>query len=99
MNFYNPFLYTAPVTSSASLFSRLNLGSILSGTTRVLNFANQAIPMFKQISPMVKNMKTMFKVMNEFKKTDSGPSNVDIPNISSNNQFTYANNNGPTFFV
>ncbi len=45
MNFYNPYLYSIPTTTaSTGLLSRLNFSSILSGTTKALNFVNQAIP-------------------------------------------------------
>ena len=67
MNFYNPYLYSIPASTSTGLLSKLSFGSILSGTTKALNFVNQAIPVVKQVSPLVKNAKTMFRVMNEFK--------------------------------
>lgn len=102
MNFYNPYLYSVPTSTATGLLSRLNFGSILSGTTKALNFVNQAIPVVKQVSPLVKNAKTMFKVMNEFKKTD-------IPMVTNNDVLEnknieeslplLSNSNGPTFFV
>ncbi len=98
MNFYNPYLYTVPAATSTSFLSRLNLGSILNGTTRVLNFANQAIPMVKQISPMMKNMKTMFQIMNEFKKTDT-PTDSISESIKEPTFSTTYHTNGPTFFI
>ena len=75
----NPYFYTIPTSLPASkvgLFSRLfgnsgfSLGGILNGTQRALNFANQAIPFVKQVRPMIGNAKTMFKVMNEFKRSE-----------------------------
>lgn len=81
MNFYNPYYYAIPYATTAAprvgLFSRLlggrsiTLGSILNGTQKALGFANQAIPVVKQATPIIKNAKTMFKVMNEFKKDGS----------------------------
>ena len=80
MNYYNPYFYTMPTTLAApkvGIFSRLfggsgiTLGGILNGTQRALNFANQAIPLVKQVKPMVGNAKTMFKVMNEFKRVET----------------------------
>lgn len=106
MNYYNPYFYTMPTsfaTPRVGLFSRLfggsgiTLSSILNGTQRALNFANQAIPLVKQVKPMVGNAKTMFKVMNEFKKVESPKkakqkinsdivsSNTQNSNIESNN--------------
>lgn len=86
MNYYNPYFYAYPYINTTmntapklGLFSRLfggnlNFGSILSGTQKTLNIVNQAIPIVKQAGPVLNNAKTMFKVMNEFKK-------VETPNI------------------
>ena len=81
MNYYMPYFNMSPSVApmisrgaSRGLFSRLfsgiNWSSILSNTQKTLGIVNQAIPMVKQISPIMKNAKTMFKVMNEFKKVD-----------------------------
>lgn len=125
MNYYNPYFYSMPNTiantSNLGLFSRLlggrsiTLGGILNGTQRALNFANQAIPLVKQIRPMIGNAKTMFRVMNEFKRTESPKQNVRVNkvqnnlnnNINNNENLkeTIQNNNyissdeGPTFFI
>ena len=124
MNYYNPYFYTIPTTLSTpkvGLFSRLFNGSgitiskVFNGTQRVLNFANQAIPLVKQVRPMIGNAKTMFKVMNEFKRTEKtekkanqvNPTNNIIKKTSSNtttqtntNDTKYvSNDNGPTFFI
>lgn len=101
MNFYNPYLYSIPASTSTGLLSRLSFSSILSGTTKALNFVNQAIPVVKQVSPLVKNAKTMFRVMNEFKKTEIPSNNVEIVKEEANTQSlpNFSNSNGPTFFV
>ena len=124
MNYYNPYFYTVPIATQAprvGLFSRLfggsgiTLSGILNGTQRALNFANQAIPLVKQVKPMIGNAKTMFKVMNEFKRVEK-PKNDKKTNISNNtinnnvntNSNTsndviennnYVTDNGPTFFM
>lgn len=92
MNYYNPYFYTMPTsfaTPKVGLFSRLfgnsgiTLGGILNGTQKALNFANQAIPLVKQVKPMIGNAKTMFKVMNEFKRVEKPKSqNNNISNIN-----------------
>ncbi len=117
MNFYNPYYMLTPYSvARPSLFGALtrgirglSLGSIVSGTQRTLGIVNQAIPIIKQMSPVVKNAKTMFRVMNEFKKTDvPATSNKKINNQRKNNVQTEvktddanitSNNNGPTFFA
>ncbi len=97
MNFYNPY-YMPYITSRTGLFSNLfkgiNFSSILSGTQKALNFANQDIPVVKEISPMIKNAKTMFKVMNEFTKPENKP--VNKTTIENTEKYIYQN--GPTFF-
>ena len=91
MNFYNPYYMPYPYTSKGlftNLFKGINFTSILNGTSKTLNVVNQAIPIFKEISPLVKNAKTMFRVASELNKPDT--------NISPNNEYTYQD--GPTFF-
>ena len=115
MNYYNPYIFSMPTTFSVpragGIFSRLfggiKFGSILNGTQRVLNFTNQLIPVVKQVQPMVKNAKTMFRVMNEFKKTDNknntntieekkSTKKEDTPDTINNTNYS---NQGPTFFM
>ena len=118
MNYYNPYFYSMPNIATASrtgLFSRLfgglSFSRIMNGTQRALSFANQAIPFVKQVKPMIGNAKTMFKVMNEFKRTERP---IYKSNYSTNNsiikQGSIENNNfndikkenydnGPTFFM
>lgn len=117
MNYYVPYFNMYPnmitptlgSTTSGGILSRLlgknlNWSSILSNTQKTLGIVNQAIPMFKQVSPIVKNAKTMFKVMNEFKKDDTIVSNENQVLQSNNNiqatqTTTDTKNIGPTFFL
>jgi len=50
-------------TTTKSAFS---LSKLLSGTTKTLNFINQAIPVYYNTKPIVKNATTLIKA---FKKT------------------------------
>lgn len=97
--------FSTPV-KSAGLFSRLlggiNFRSILSGTQKTLSFVNQTIPTIKQITPVFKNAKTMFKVMNEFKKVDVPITNSKTESITSseiNQENSQTSYQGPTFFA
>ena len=120
MNYYNPYFYSMPTTFTTpkvGLLSRLTGGSgitlsgILNGTQRALNFANQAIPLVKQVRPMFGNAKTMFKVMNEFKRFEKPTQDIIINNNKTNNNIQDTNisdldknitintENGPTFFM
>ena len=116
MNYYNPYFYNIPNMSNVAgtaartgIFSRLfggiSFGRILSGTERALNFANQAIPLVKQVKPIIGNAKTMFKVMNEFKKQEKPTYSYTQKkenSIKQDNSTNYSSNytaNEPTFFM
>ena len=90
MNYYNPYFYTMPNPARIGLlrrmFGNVSFSNILSGIERIVNLANQAIPLAKQVKPIIGNAKTMFKVMNEFKKNE-------------NIKPTKTNYNGPTFYA
>ena len=83
---------------------------MLSNVQKTLGVVNQAIPMVKQISPIIGNAKTMFRIMNEFKKVDTPTSNNlqtinnnQVNNIQSENtqkqSTTIQYDNQPTFFI
>lgn len=113
MNFYNPYYMTMPVNTGRGLmglFGRggFNLSNLLNGAQRTLGLVNQAIPLIKQAAPMVRNARTMFQVMNEFKKTEIPQESVSNQSIQSspvnNTQNDYVqtssmNSSGPTFFI
>lgn len=117
MNYYPyfnnmPYVAVTPTAKTGifkGLFGNINLSSIINGTQKTLNIVNQTIPLIKQAGPVINNAKTMFKVMNEFKKVDIN-NNIENNNIektiitrdekinkkiNSNNK---AQNMGPTFF-
>ena len=109
MNFYNPYYYTFPTSFAqpkvgmlGKLFGStgISISNFLNGTQKVLNIANQTIPLVKQVKPMIGNAKTMFKVMNEFKKTDK-PNIIQKKEIISNevNSIPSKDNLGPKFFI
>lgn len=47
-----------------------NWAGFLTTAGKTLNVVNQAIPVFYQIGPICRNVKTMFRVANEFRKPD-----------------------------
>jgi len=122
MNYYNPYFstipynYTPTVSTSRGLLRGLfgggKLSTFINGTQKTLGIINQAIPIVKQISPVMKNAKTMFKVMNEFKKVET-PIRANSNQSTNNNQVINTNqqanvelsttrtndNIGPTFFM
>lgn len=86
MNFYNyPYLNPASTSLFSSLFrNKINWSGLLENTQRILNLVNQTVPIIKQVPPIYRNAKTMFKVMNEFRKVDT-PQSTENTN-SSNHQ-------------
>ena len=101
MNFYNPYFSSLPTTTGSSLLSKINISSIINGTSKTLNLINQAIPVIKQVSPIMKNAKTMFNIMNEFRKADPTIQNntENIVSTTKNNIMEEKNGNYPTFFI
>ena len=72
---YNPYFYGVPTTVApkglfSTLFGGINLQSVIANTSKTLNVINQTIPIIKQAKPILNNARTMFKVMNEFKKVE-----------------------------
>lgn len=118
MNYYNPYFamypsYAASAPSTGGILGKIigagkgiNWGSFLSGTQKVLGVANQAIPLVRQVSPVVRNAKTMFQVMNEFKKVDTPTPEVKSSMATTSNQTitedttaSFNQSEGPTFFI
>lgn len=116
MNYY-PYLNSIPYAAAPtktgllkSLFGGIKWSSIINGTQKTLGIVNQAIPLIKQAGPVINNAKTMFKVMNEFKKPDINieekvadniVENINSKNISTENvnkNIKTTINNGPVFF-
>lgn len=111
MNYYPyfnglPYMTAAPVARAGlfrNLFRGINFSSILSGTQKTLGIVNQAIPLVKQAKPILNNAKTMFHVMNEFKKVDTPTPVEEVPKTEVVKEMTTNTvnsnvNNGITFF-
>lgn len=112
MNYYLPYTNipyaTNPVRTGilSSIFKNgINWGTIISNTQKTLNIVNQTIPVIKQMGPVVNNAKTMFKIMNEFKKVDTPKKEEKIiakekkqTEQKNNINSDINNHNNPTFF-
>ena len=105
MNYYNPYYMMYPMFRPSlfgalrNSFRSINFSNILNGTQKTLNIVNQAIPLVKQVKPVMKNAKTMFKVMNEFKKTDNSKISNYQQNNYSNDKIVEEYGEGPKFFI
>lgn len=51
--------------------SSLSLGKILSGISKGLGIVNQAIPIYKEIKPMMSNAKKILEIAKEFNKSSN----------------------------
>ncbi len=75
---------TANAASSGlgALLKKINLSSILSNAQKTLNVVNQAIPLYYQVKPVFKNLKTLGKIGKEFTKINTPTSN----NVNNQNE-------------
>ena len=85
--------------TGSSIFSKINLSSLLSNAQKTLGVVNQAIPLYYQVKPVFKNLKALSKIGKEFTKIN-GNNNQNsnestqqdaVTNISSNNEVTTSN--------
>lgn len=83
-NSYNPYYFAAPKAFSFT--------SLLNGASKTLNVLNQALPVYKEIKPIVSNVRTLF---NAYKSINT-PSNL---NTNTNTNTNTKSNNSPNFFI
>ena len=94
-------LATGGVGKRLGIFSRLsnsmraikgvNWGSLITNTSKTLNVVNQAIPLVRQVGPMMNNMRSMLRIASIFKdETDIKPKTKFKQNSNNN---TYSTNN------
>lgn len=60
--------------------NNLSLTKVISGISKTLNIANQVIPLYQQVKPIISNASSILSVFKEFnsnddKNTTSSPSN------------------------
>ena len=99
MNYYFPYINTPKAGILSRIFGNgIKWSSILTNTQKTLNIVNQTLPVIKQMKPVMNNAKTMFKIMNEFKKVETPQQktqqkeNINIEKIQTKQI------NTPTFF-
>ena len=72
--------------SGASLLGgarSLNFAGLLSNASKALGVVNQAIPIVKEVGPMLGNMKSMLRIASVFK--DETDTNIGSSNVSATN--------------
>ena len=82
----------ATASSASSLLSRINWSSILSNAQKTLNVVNQAIPLYYQVKPVFKNLRTLGKIGKEFTKIGNTQNSV---NQNTNENVNLDNNTSP----
>lgn len=78
----------------------LSLSKILSGLSKGLGIVNQAIPIYKEVKPMVSNARKVLDVVKEINKPNKDTKVIDItPKKEVTEKVTpLKNNNTPVFF-
>lgn len=51
--------------------SSLNFSKIISGISNTVGMVNKAIPIYKQVTPIVKNVRSAFKTVNAVKEAEA----------------------------
>ena len=103
------------LSNSLGFIRNINWGNLINNTSRTLGVINQTIPLVKQATPMVRNMKSIIKLASVFKdETDSTNkinNNSNKKNSTKNNTVSdnyikqestnnsYYDHNQPTFFI
>lgn len=87
----------------------ISFSNILNGASKTLGVVRDAIPVVKEIGPMMNNMKSMLKIASVFKdetdtkekkeETSSNINNNQNNNTSTDNNSYNQNNNSPNFFL
>ena len=85
--------------AGSSIFSKINLSSLLSNAQKTLGVVNQAIPLYYQVKPVFKNLKALGKIGKEFTKisennnqnSNRSTQQESVTNISSNNDRATSN--------
>ena len=79
--------------------SGLTLSKILGGTSKFLGIINQALPIYKEIKPMIGNFKNVISVVREFNNTNkqNTKTTIDIKEKTVNDNYLQSSTN-PVFF-
>ena len=84
--------------------SGITLSSVLGGISKGLGILNQAIPLYKEIKPMIGSARKVMSVLQELKinNTINNPSNnkttIDIEENTNKKIVNYESQSAPVFF-
>lgn len=94
-------------STGASIFSKINWSSLLSNAQKTLNVVNQAIPLYYQVKPVFKNIRTLGRIGKEFTKlgnsyvtsnANSVPSSANLEEKNTSSE-TVEDIPNPTFYL
>ena len=116
----NPFIFsnanTTPFSSMGNVLknggvfsklSKINWSSLLSNAQKTLNVVNQAIPIYYQVKPVFKNIRTLGRIGKEFSKINNQTNNnsikkngnIKLENNQSQKKEEISNIPNPTFYL
>lgn len=79
--------------SSFSAFRSFNWSGLINGASKTLGVVNQAIPLVRQVGPMMNNMRSMLRVASLFKDATDKDANRRLPTTSNrSSNYSYVNN-------
>ena len=84
--------------------SGITLSSVLGGISKGLGILNQAIPLYREIKPMIESSRKVMSVLQELKvnNTINNPSNnkttIDIEENTNKKIVNYESQSAPVFF-
>lgn len=78
------------------MYNNFSLLQLIGGLSKTLNIANQMIPIYKQVKPLISNSKNVLS--NLQKLNINKATNINKQSIS-NTQNIVSNTNSPTFFL
>lgn len=52
-------------------FNGLSLGRVIGGISKTLNIVNQALPLYKEIRPIINNANGILQIFKEFNRPDT----------------------------
>lgn len=85
-------------------FNGLTFGKVISGISKTLNIVNQAIPLYKQVRPIISNAGSILSIFKEFNKPDTLTNSktksitVNDTSLPLKSKISSISTNNPTFF-
>ena len=81
------------------LFEGLSLSKVFSGISKGLGLINQALPLYQQLKPIVKNANQLLSIFNQINTPDNNIlENKNTDNMVETKEEKKVSNNLPTFF-